>query len=80
MHVGKQVNEHEGLLRVFAYFQEQIQQAQAMADQERQRSNFLANELLGLQMHQRHVSVARDTTEDRRHVQTPSPPQEVEAC
>lgn len=77
MHAGKQVDEFEGLVRVFAYFQEQLQQAQAMAMQERQRSNFLANELLGLQMQQGNVSVDIDTREDERRVKMPSPARPV---
>ena len=80
MRAGKQVDAHEGLVRVFAYFQEQIQQAQAIAMQERQRSNFLVKELLGLQMQQSRVSADRDTSEDRRHVKMAGLAQEVESC
>jgi hypothetical protein len=80
---GMQMSEQEGLVQMCVYFHEQIQQAQAMAQQERLRSTYLANQLLGLQMQQRQTLRSTDRPVDRhngvqaRPATTTSPPKEV---
>ena len=78
-----QMSEQEGLVQMCVYFHEQIQQAQAMAQQERLRSTYLANQLLGLQMQQRQTLRSTDRPVDRhngvqaRPATTTSSPKEV---
>jgi hypothetical protein len=64
---GMQMSEQEGLVQMCVYFHEQIQQAQAMAQQERLRNTYLANQLLGLQMQQRQTQWSTDKPVDRHN-------------